>query len=40
MSQGNDSASKSSAHWFIHISPSYWTIFRSFDIILEMGTVH
>jgi len=24
----------------IHICPSYWTIFRSFDIILEMGTVH
>jgi len=24
----------------IHISPSCWTIYRSFDIILEMGTVH
>jgi len=24
----------------IHIRPSYWTIFRSFGIILEMGTVH
>jgi len=24
----------------IHIRPSYWTIFRSFDIILEMGTVY
>jgi len=24
----------------IHISPSYWTIHRSFEIILEMGTVH
>jgi len=23
----------------IHIRPSYWTIFRSFGIILEMGTV-
>ena len=23
----------------IHISPSYWTIYRSFEIILEMGTV-
>jgi len=25
---------------FIHISPSCWTIHRSFEIILEMGTVH
>jgi len=24
----------------IHISPSYWTIYRSFEITLEMGTVH
>jgi len=24
----------------IHISPSCWTIYRSFEIILEMGTVH
>jgi len=24
----------------IHIRPSYWTIFRSFGIVLEMGTVH
>ena len=24
----------------IHISPSYWTIYRSFEIILEWGTVH
>jgi len=24
----------------VHISPSYWTIYRSFEIILEMGTVH
>jgi len=24
----------------IHISPSCWTIHRSFEIILEMGTVH
>ena len=24
----------------VHISPSYWTIYRPFDIILEMGTVH
>jgi len=24
----------------IHISPSYRTIYRSFEIILEMGTVH
>jgi len=23
----------------IHINPSYWTIYRSFEIILEMGTV-
>jgi len=24
----------------IHISPSYWTIYHSFEITLEMGTVH
>jgi len=24
----------------IHISPTYWTIFLLFEIILEMGTVH
>ena len=24
----------------IHISASCWTIYRSFEIILEMGTVH
>jgi len=24
----------------VHISPSYWTIYRSFEIILEVGTVH
>jgi len=24
----------------IYIIPSYWTIYRSFEIILEMGTVH
>ena len=24
----------------IHISPSYWTIYHSFEIILEWGTVH
>jgi len=24
----------------VHISPSYWTIYRSFEIILETGTVH
>jgi len=24
----------------IQISPSYWTMFRSFEIILEMGAVH
>jgi len=24
----------------IHIKPSCWTIYRSFEIILEMGTVH
>ena len=24
----------------IHISPSCWTIYGSFEIILEMGTVH
>ena len=24
----------------IHISPSCWTIYRSFEITLEMGTVH
>jgi len=24
----------------IHIRPDYWTLFRSFGIILEMGTVH
>jgi len=24
----------------IHLSPSCWTIYRSFDIILEIGTVH
>jgi len=24
----------------IHISPSCWTIYRSFEIIREMGTVH
>jgi len=24
----------------IHIRPSCWTIYRSFEIILEMGTVH
>jgi len=24
----------------IHISQSYWTSFRSYEIILEMGTVH
>jgi len=24
----------------IHISPSCWIIYRSFEIILEMGTVH
>jgi len=23
----------------IHISPSYWTIYCSFEIILKMGTV-
>jgi len=26
--------------WLIHISPSCWTIYRSFEIIFEMGTVH
>jgi len=25
---------------FVHISPSYWIIYRSFEIILEMRTVH
>jgi len=25
---------------FIHISPICWTIYRSFEIIFEMGTVH
>jgi len=25
---------------FIHISPSWWKIYRSFEIILEMGTVN
>jgi len=24
----------------VHISPSYWTIYCSFEIILEMETVH
>jgi len=24
----------------VHISPGYWTINRSFEISLEMGTVH
>ena len=24
----------------VHISPSCWTIYRSFEIILEMVTVH
>jgi len=24
----------------IHINPSYWTLFRSFEIILEMRAVH
>jgi len=24
----------------VHINPNYWTIYRSFEIILEMGTVH
>jgi len=24
----------------IQIRPNYWTLFRSFGIILEMGTVH
>jgi len=24
----------------IHISPSYWTIYCSFEIILKMGIVH
>jgi len=24
----------------IHISLSFWTIYRSFEIILELGTVH
>jgi len=24
----------------IHITPSCWTIYRSFEIILEMGTLH
>ena len=24
----------------IHISPSYWTIYRTFESILEMGTLH
>jgi len=24
----------------VYISPSYWTIYRSFEIILEMETVH
>jgi len=24
----------------IHISPSCWTIYRSFEIILETGTLH
>jgi len=24
----------------IHIRPSYWTTYRSFEIILEIGTVH
>jgi len=24
----------------IHISPSYWTIYHSFEIILEVGAVH
>jgi len=24
----------------IHFSPSCWTIYRSFEIILEMGTLH
>jgi len=24
----------------IHISPSYQTVYRSFEIILELGTVH
>ena len=33
-SRSNDNASR-----FIHISPSCWTIFRSFEIVLETGTV-
>jgi len=24
----------------IHISPSCWTIYRSFEVILEIGTLH
>jgi len=24
----------------VHINPSYWTIYRSFEVILEMRTVH
>ena len=24
----------------VHISPSYWTVYSSFEIILEMETVH
>jgi len=24
----------------VHNSPSYWTIYSSLEIILEMGTVH
>jgi len=24
----------------IYISPSYWAMYRSFEFILEMGTVH
>jgi len=24
----------------IHISPSYWTIYRWFEIVLEMGSLH
>jgi len=24
----------------IHIRPSYWTLFRSFEIILERGVAH
>jgi len=34
------SPSKPLRTWLIHINPRSWTIYRSFEIILEMGTIH